>query len=140
MNNMDASTTFLFVAYALSIAVYVVSTVMILTFVIPLQIKMAEVKNGLIKLRKQLLVREAINLMFTIITIVFLGLRFSGFDVNIVRYLLGAMVVVQSILILTKAIIDKRIYHQDYTPANLAKHARIDRLEKAEAKRERKAK
>lgn len=137
---MDNSTTFLFIAYALSITVYVVSTVIILTFVVPLQIKMAEVKNGLIKLRRQLLIREAINLLFTIITIAFLSLRFSGVNVHIVRYLLGTMVVAQSILILTKAIIDKRIYHQDYTPANIAKHARIDRLEKAENKRERKTK
>jgi hypothetical protein len=123
-----------------SIFVHIVAAITILIFIIPLQIKQAGVKNGLIRLRKQLLARESINLGIIAISIIVLATRFSGMNIDFIRVTLGVMIFIQALGMMFKAFIDFKIYRQQYSPANILVHEKIAVLEKARVKREEKAK
>lgn len=135
---MDNSTNFLLIVYGVSILLHTISSILTASFVIPLQIKMANVKNGLSKLRKQMLLKGLFSFVVSTVSIVILSTRFFVFDVATLRYSLSTLILIHAIGLLLKSIIDSMIYHQQYTPENQAVHARIDRLERAEVAKEKK--
>ena len=137
---MDNSLTFLYIVFFFSIILLISSLVLTLMFIFPLQIKQANVKNGLLKLRKQLLTWGVFTIIITIVSIFSLTMRYLIKDVDILRYMITTMIFLFSLGMFVQSLIFYRIYHQEYTSENKKHHAIIDRLEKAEVKRENKRK
>lgn len=110
-----------------NIIIRIITAVIFLCFIIPLQIKEARVKNGLAVLRLELLVSGII--LFFVNTF--------GLSVIVLRYLFGDSVVQKvtefitifnSIGFLFIACIKFHIYHREYTPENKQIHATMERL------------
>lgn len=121
--------TFLYITFFLSIIVLIIAAIVAGAFVIPLQVKEAGVKNGLGKLRKQLLLKGSLNFVMILITIVILSLRYFIHDVEVLRYMTTSLVFLFSLSFLTHVIIDYFVYRQNYTPENIKLHARFEVLE-----------
>lgn len=125
--------------FIIAILLNAIAGVFITAFVIPLQVEQAGVKNGLVKLRKQMLFKGFLSLVViaTVITILVLRLLIPSND--ILGYLIGALIVVNSIGILGKSYIDYQIYHQQYSQQSKDMHERIDVLEQGDRRRAKKA-
>ena len=134
---MDSSIGFLYIVFVLSIVLYAMSGIIVAGFVIPLQIEQVGVKNGLLKLRKQMLIKGFLNLTLVIASIMALTTRFFINDQFTQRYLIVSMILLHAIGTLIKAFIDLKIYHQNYSPENKAIHVKIDKIERAQAKHRR---
>lgn len=111
MNSM----TFLYVVYLASIGIHVIALLITLVFVLPLQIKEAKVKDGLLSLRKQLLFM-GINIIFlSVVTIVVLSYRlFLTLPMDIMRYLVTSLVLLHALGFLMFSINAYKIYHNQY--------------------------
>jgi hypothetical protein len=98
-------------------------------YIIPLQFKQAGVKNGLIKLRKQLRSYGILMDVVSLTSIVALTARFfiSG---TVYRYIIVTVVFLNALSALWKSLIFKAIYHQNYSPESIKLHAKIAKLEK----------
>lgn len=131
---MENSLNFLYIVFFLSILIHVLSAVITLSFVIPLQVKEARVKNGLALLRKQLLFKGVLALVIIVVAICVLSLRYFIEDVPTLRYITVSLVLVHSLGILGKVWIDYQIYHQQYTPESKEFHAKVEALEKSQKK------
>lgn len=132
---MDNSLSFLYVVFFVSVILHVFAGILTATFIMPLQAKQAGVKNGLAKLRKQMLFKGFLNLTIIIASIFALTLRFVITDVATLRYMLTTMIALHAIGTTAKAIIDFQIYHQQYSPENKEMHEKIEKMEIAKAKR-----
>lgn len=127
---MDKSILFLYVVFLLSIGIYLAALAITAGFIMPLQLKLSGVKNGLIKLRKQMLLEGWLDVATATLWVITLTVRYIIPDQNILRYILVSMIFVQAVVLVARQINKAKIYKQDYTPKNIAKHARIDALEK----------
>lgn len=107
-----------------------IAAVIVISFVIPLQMKEAGVKNGLAFLRKQLLAKGFLAITTIITAVLALTIRNVITDLDLARFLVSGTVLVFSLSILGKAIIDYKVYHQQYTDENKDLHARFDTFEK----------
>lgn len=121
--------TFLYVVFSLSIFVLIVAAVVAGAFVIPLQMKEAGVKNGLNKLRKQLLLKGFLDFGMIIIAVSTLLMRYVIHDQEVLRYLTVTLVFFFSISFLGHVLIDFLTYRQNYTPENKKIHAQIEEIE-----------
>lgn len=112
-----------------SIFIQLAAFVVCAFFVVPLQIKEARVKNGLAKLRKQLLLVGISIALLSLITAIVLSLRFfiSG---DIARYISIGIVFFHSIGFLIVSATGYKIYHQQYTDEYKLLHKKIDILQK----------
>lgn len=123
---------FLIITYSLYIDLFlrIVTDIVIVLFFLPLQIRQAGVKNGLKKLRIQLLLEGLILFLVNTISI------FIIFDLairNVEQQLLnGSLQIMNGVSFLTMSVIALTIYTQNYTAKNKKHHERIDRLEKLE--------
>lgn len=104
----------LIIGYFISIAVLVIAFLVSVKFYFPLLIKEGLVKNGLAKLRRQLLYLGILTITLSGVSIATLTLRFFV-PRDSVGYLIVALLVIHSFGFLTIAIIQSRIYRQQYT-------------------------
>lgn len=105
-----------------------------LLYIIPLQIKEAGVKNGLMTLRRELLVTGILLFFINTLGLTIILVR-SFFGDNAARLITEIVTVFNSVGLFTVALIKYQIYHQQYTPENKEKHARIYELEQQEDRR-----
>lgn len=89
--------------YLVAIIIHVVSIFICGYFTLPLQIKEAFVRNGLARLRKELLMFGATIIALGIITVITLGIRFIS-TAYWVRYIALALIVCHSLGFLLMAI------------------------------------
>jgi len=108
----------------------ITTAIIFLAFIIPLQWKEANVKNGLKKLRKQLLVSGLIIFHLNII----------GLSVVLIKYVTGdsslqgiteIVTLISSLGFFAIAIIEYQVYHQRYTPEQKKLHAEFEKMEVA---------
>ena len=119
------------IGFYLSIIFLVLSVTVILIFNIPLQLEEARVKNGLAKLRIQLLLFGLVLLITNFITLFLLG-RFAIVVFNnmtIVNFTMQFLLLIYGISHLLLACIGYMIYHQQYTPENKKLHEKIEKAE-----------
>jgi len=105
-----------------ALAFNVLSASIIPIFLIPLQVKQAGVKNGLGKLRKQMLTKGLIGELVALVSLYFIGL--IALRIFQTGQIIGTLT--QMALLLFSAgkfgndFIDYLIYHQQYTPEHIA--------------------
>lgn len=126
---MSNSFLFLYIIFALSIIILVIAGIVVAAFVIPLQYKESKVKNGLATLRKHMLIKGLLAETVILLAIFCLIARFIIPNADILRYLITGMILVFSLGLLGKALIDFKIYHQQYTPESKKLHERIAQME-----------
>ena len=126
---MEASLTFLYIVFFISISLYVVAGVIITAFVIPLQVKEAGVHNGLRVLRKQMLLKGFLALVVAVASIVALTARFFIGDTDTLRYIITGVILLHAVGTLWKSWIDYKIYHQQYSPQSKEFHKKVEALE-----------
>lgn len=131
---MISSLEFLYTIYILTIGIHLLAAVIIFTFVIPLQTQQAGVKNGLIKLRKQMLNKGVLSFVVIAAAILVLSARFFIDNAEILRYSVAFLVLVHGVGILGKSIIDYQIYHSQYSEDSKERHADMDKREKKKRK------
>lgn len=116
----------------LSTIMLVASIVIITIFNIPLQIREAKVKNGLAKLRKQLLGFGFTLIVTNVIALYFIGrsvVRIANYHESIpVNVVTEVLLTLFSFSHLILAIIGYFIYHQQYTDEHKAVSAKLEKL------------
>lgn len=101
--------------------------IIVLFFVIPLMIKWAFVKNGLSKLRIDMLLLGLVFLIGNTLTMVgFLPILIHGVNQPPLN---ATIQLINGILFLVMAIIFYRIYHNQYQPDQVEIHNKIAKLE-----------
>lgn len=113
--------------YLSAIIIHIISVFICGYFTLPLQIKEAFVRNGLARLRKELLMFGATIILLGIITVITLGIRFIS-TAYWVRYIALALIVCHSLGFLFMAILGARMYHSEYTDENKRIHEQIDQV------------
>lgn len=114
-----------------SLVLRILADVIILFFFLPLQIKQVAVKNGLGKLRKQLLAEGLILFFVNNISAFFLyDLFVNGTEQKLIN---ASLQIINAIAFLGMAVIALTIYTQNYNAKTKKTHERIDALEKREA-------
>lgn len=132
---MENSTNFLYVTFFISICLHVAAGIIVAAFIIPLQFKEIRVKNGLVRLRKQMLTKGVLSLVVVVASVLALTSRYFIPDPNISRYIITTMILTHAIGTLAKSYIEYQIYHQQYSLESRQMHERIDKLEKADARK-----
>lgn len=127
---------FIELAFLAAIILHVLAGIVTVAFVIPLQIKQAGVKNGLRKLRLQLLTKGFLALAIIIVSIFSLTARWVLDDGATLRFAIVVFVMTHAVGVFGKAIIDYLIYHQQYSQKSKDMHTRIDKLEQGDIARE----
>lgn len=122
---MTDSLTFLYTFFFLSIILHLLSAFITAGFVIPLQLKQAGVKNGLAKLRKQMVFLGFADLGTSIVSILALTMRFFISDPDLLRYLITTSIFAHSFGFFLRAYTFYRIYHQEYSEENKKIHEEI---------------
>lgn len=135
--NLDSLTT-LYIVYIISIIIHIIAAALTAITVIPLQAKEAMVKNGLAKLRKQLLAKGILSFVVAVVSVGALAGRFLVDNNEHARYLVLVFVVTHSLGLLGKAVIDYQVYHQQYTPLNMLLHERFAKYEEKHEEKKRK--
>lgn len=115
--------------YGLSIVAIVMAGIITISFVIPLQLKEAGVKNGLSTLRKQMLAKGFLHILIVIVAFLTLTMRHIIADLDVARVMISMLVLFFSLGLLGKSFIDSRIYRQQYTPESKRFHEEIARKE-----------
>lgn len=125
---MNDSLLFLYIVYIYAIFFFIISIIVSVSMVLPLVWKQAKVKNGLRKLRYQMLARQMLGVALSITFVFALTSRFfiSG-DLN--RYIIVCMVLLSSLIILCKTLIDFVAYRQQFTAENISFHAKVEEQE-----------
>lgn len=118
--------TLLAYSIPISIIIRIVALLMMLAFCIPLQVKEAQVKNGLRVLRFQLLAFGIILLITNIFSLCFLVLAYNTPQ----RPLNASLQILNAIAFYVLALIGHMIYRTQYTDEAKDYHAKIDKLEK----------
>lgn len=131
---MDPSLIFLYILFGAAILMHIVAGILTSAFVLPLQYKEAQVKNGLGALRIQLLKRGVLGLTVIVVSIISLTLRFVVHDIEVLRYVISFMIFLHGFGTLGKSIIDLKIYHQNYSPEQKRNHEILEQIEKGELK------
>lgn len=127
------SIDFLYITYFLAIISFILTVILTSSFVIPLQIKEARIRDGLLPLRKQLLKRGILIISVSIFAVVILVSRYflTG---EILRYLIGTLMLAMSLAVLGVTIFDLRIYRSQYSEESLKDHEKIDNTSKHRGK------
>ena len=123
------SLNFLYTVFFISIILHIAAGIITAAFVIPLQLQQVGVKNGLAKLRKQMVVKGFLSLVVIMSSILALTLRYVIHDIDILRYIIVTLILIHSLGALGKSYIDYEIYHQQYTEENKEIHEKIEREE-----------
>lgn len=121
-------------AFWLAIILHVLAGIVTVAFVLPLQVKEVGVKNGLRKLRVQLLMKGFLALVVIIVSLFALVSRWVLHDGEVLRFAIVLFVLTHAFGVLGKSIIDYLIYHQQYSPQSKKIHADMEALEKSQKK------
>lgn len=118
-----------------AILLHILSAIIVGFFVIPLQIREAGVKNGLRKLRVQLLIYGFTIEGLSIVTIIILSSRYfkTLVDAQVLRLLILLLVLLHAIAFFGLAIVGWLIYHQQYSDENKEVHEKIEKITRKEA-------
>lgn len=125
---------FIELAFQFAIILHILAGIVTVAFVIPLQVQQAGVKNGLRKLRLQLLVKGVLALIVIGAALFSLTARWVLDDGATLRFALVFFVVTHAVGVLGKSIIDYIIYHQQYSPHNKELHEKMEALENSQKK------
>lgn len=125
------SLSVLYVVYFFSIGIFIVAGLLTLAMVIPLQVAESRVKNGLHKLRQQLLAKGVLSEIAVIVSVFALTSRFFITVPDTNRYVITILVLTLALCTLGNSHIDSRIYRQQYTLENKKLHEKIEKLEKS---------
>lgn len=128
------SLEFLYAIYIFTIGLHLFAGVIVAAFVIPLQTKQAGVKNGLIKLRQQMLIKGLLAFVVITASVIVLSARFFVDDSEALRYAIVTLVLIHGLGVLGKSIIDYQIYHTQYSADSVEKHAQIAKREAKKSK------
>lgn len=120
---------FLIGVYIASIGIHILALIVHGTWVIPLQIKEAGVKNGLKKLRVLFLASGITIMMLSIISILVLSARFFVPEGQWARYYYLALILFHSFGFLTFSIIKRIMYKQQYSDKQKELHNKLAQLE-----------
>jgi hypothetical protein len=115
--------------YFASVVVHIISLAVHLTWVIPLQIREAGVKNGLRKLRVLMLSSGLAFIVMDVISIIVLTLRFFIPEGPLLRYLIVGLIFMHSFSFLVFSFIKRTMYRQQYSEHQKNLHAKIEKLE-----------
>lgn len=115
----------------------VATAIIFLCFIIPLQIKEARVKNGLRLLRRELLVSGMTIFFINTVGLSIILFKYV-FDDGVVQAATSVITLFNSLGFLVIAAMKYHMYHQQYTPENKRRHARIEQLEVEEEEQKRK--
>lgn len=125
MNNIN----YLLATYAtdFSIVLRISSCIILLFFCIPLQIKEALVKNGLERLRKQLLIFGLVLFSTNLMTLYFLLV--ATLQKTPQKPLNASLQIINAVSFLILSIIGHMIYNQQYDEKSKELHAKIAKME-----------
>lgn len=131
MNELNL--TFSNFSVLISTVIRVITGIILLAFVIPLQWKQANVKNGLRSLRKALLVSGII--LFIVMETGLIIILFKPFvSMKTNRLITDSIAIFNSVGFFIIAYIKYQIYHEQYTPKNIKLHEKIEKQEEKESK------
>lgn len=139
-NTLSSSLKFLTVGFFLSVLIYIANFIIALFLVLPLLIKEVSVKNGLIKLRKQMLAEVMLYIVISLLSVILLLGRFIFGASEISRYIIVTLIFITSLASMFKIIIYRKIYHQTFSNEQKRLHEIIESLEQQLKKKERKKK
>lgn len=126
--NTTLSLQVLYVIYTLSILIYAITIIVSTAFVIPLQKKEAQVRNGLAPLRRMLLKKGFLALIVAATSIIALTTRFFSSG-DVARYVTIITVFANSIGNLSMMVIDSVIYRQNYSEESIERHRIMEEME-----------
>lgn len=115
---------FLYTIYIFAIVLHLSSAAIVAFFIIPLQVKEARVRNGLAKLRIQLLIFGVTVFSLGLLGAIILSTRFfiSG---SVAIYLTLFMIVLHGLGFLSLSVVGHRMYTQQYTDESKRLHEEI---------------
>jgi D-alanyl-lipoteichoic acid acyltransferase DltB (MBOAT superfamily) len=128
MNTLTAN--LLYAVYISSIVIHIIALYVTVAYVIPLQIKEAKVKNGLKRLRVQMLASGITLIILSLVSIITLSIPLI-INTNITKYATIFLVLIHSIGFLTFSLIKRAMYHSQYSDSSKADHVEIAKLEDA---------
>lgn len=111
---------------ALNTIVRLLTAFIFLKFIIPLQFKETKVKNGLRKLRYQLLITGIILFHINTIGLIIIIIRFLKIDVTTASTVVTYFNTFGFLFI---ALVEYQIYHRRYTPKQKELHAKFEEME-----------
>lgn len=137
---MNLNLTITQIPLVISIFIRIITAIVFLAFIIPLQIKEATVKNGLKKLRIELLATGITIFFVNTVGLILVILKFFV-EPSIVQAITDILTVFNTFGFLGVAILQYNIYHHRYTPEQKELHEKFSRMEiTAENKARKKAK
>lgn len=116
----------------INVGVRIVTAIIFITYLLPLFIKEAAVKNGLRVLRLELLFTGSIIFLVNTSGLFIILFRYLGHDLTQITDIVSFF---NTFGFLAYALIKLRIYTQKYTPENKALHAKFEKIEAAELKK-----
>lgn len=128
--------SFIHIIYILVIFTHVVSALITLAFIIPLQFRQSQVKNGLVRLRKQMLAQGVLSFTIALVSFVALFLRVIPYDHQLINFAITMFVATHALGLLGKSMIDYDIYHHQYSEISKEMHEKMHILEKMKEKKQ----
>lgn len=122
------SLTFLYLIFGISIGLLLVTLIIVVTFLLPLQLKEYAVKNGLAKLRKRLVFSGISLMLLCLISIVVLSARFF-INGEFARYTISGLIFLYALGFIANALNWLAMYREQYTDENKQLHEKIDEIE-----------
>ena len=113
----------------INVALRVITAMFFARYLLPLFIKEAKVKNGLKKLRLELLISGTIIFLINTVGLIIIVFNYFGLSTRVV---LEAVTYFNSLGFLVYAIIKFKIYTQRYTPESKKLHEKFEKMEKKE--------
>lgn len=126
---MIDSLTFLYLVYYVAIVVLIGAAIIVGSVLIPLQMKEAGVKNGLLKLRKRMLHEMVILLILCVTSVAALSLRFF-IDGEVAKYTTVVLVLIFALGLISLAINKVMMYREQYSDESKDLHAKVALEEK----------
>lgn len=114
------------ISLLLNLVLRVLTAYIFCAFLIPLFIKEARVKNGLQKLRIEMLTSGSLIFLINTLGIFIIAFRYLGYDT---RILTEVITYFNSLAFLAYALIKLNVYTEKYTPENKKLHEKFDKME-----------
>lgn len=138
----DFTISFSNIGIILSIIIRIITSIILLWLVIPLQIKQAQVKNGLKTLRKALLLSGLLLFLIDTVGLIIIVIRPIANSATI-KLVIDIASIINSIGLFSLGILWFLIYKQQFTDKNIKLHEKVEKREKkddiAQAKVDKKA-
>lgn len=125
---MNFNLEFSMISVVISLVVRLIAGFTFLLFIIPLQVKEAGVKNGLRKLRIQLLISGILLFLLNTIGMILLPARYT-LSPDQFRVISETLAIFNSFAFLIVAWIKYQIYHTQYSPDSKSMHEKFEHSE-----------